>query len=395
MIAEVDILSQTNQYVANQLPRLTAGINNGEGLSHTKDLVAVAEVIGKSLALNEDDLKILLLSAWLYDLSLAEDRENAAEGKANSVAAFLINIGLSPAETERVNRCIAAARFPQHPQNVVEEAFCDAVASFLASADYLTLAENHTSNNTGNKADAYDWISNQKELFKNQAFFTKYGKKTFSEGKAENLKLLKKKRKALNQDNGEVEELWEENKKLKKDLVKEKEQKVSRGIETMFRTTMASHLQLSVMADMKANLMISINAIIASIMISSFLRNIHEVPYLFIPSILLTLVCVLTIVFAVLSTRPNIKRTSVQPENGDLLFFGNFVHLSQSSYQKGIRDIMQDHDLLYNTMIDNIYIQGKVLSKKYRLLKLSYSVFMFGFGIVLASYTIAYLFFSE
>ena len=147
------------------------------------------------------------------------------------------------------------------------------MASFLAASDYLAQTENSTFSVTGNKADVYDWISNQKEIFKKQAFFTKYGKKAFSEGKTENLKLLKKKRKALSQENGEVEELWEENKNLKKALTKEKEQKVSRGIETMFRTTMASHLQLSVMADMKANLMISINAIIASIMISSFLTE--------------------------------------------------------------------------------------------------------------------------
>lgn len=396
MIAETDILVLTPNYVAHQLSKAVLdNPSDGELLEHTRKLVAVAENIGRAVQLGEEDQNILILAAWFYDLSLTQPEETTPNRKFNSINEFLTENGLSEAEIAKVTGCLSAAQFPQRPQNIVEEAFCDAVASFLAAPDYLMQAEKQAAGPAESSVEAYDWVINQKELLKKQAFFTKYGKNNFSAGKAENLKLLKKKGKALTKENKELEELWEENKKFKRDLAKEKEQKVSRGIETMFRTTMASHLQLSVMADMKANLLISINAIIASIMISSFLRNIDEVPHLIIPSVLLTLVCLLTIVFAVLSTKPNIKASSVQPEDADLLFFGNFVRLSSEAYKNGIRDIMRDHDKLYNTMIDNIYLQGKVLSKKYRLLQLAYSVFMIGFGIVLVSYTIAYLFFAE
>ena len=231
-------------------------------------------------------------------------------------------------------------------------------------------------------------------MFKKHAYFTKFAKGAFSDGKEKNLKLLKKKLKELTKDNAELEAVWEENKKLKKDLVKEKEQKVFKGIETMFRTTMASHLQLSVLADGKANLMISINAIVASILISSFVRRFEEIPHLMIPSIMLTLVCVLTIVFAVLSTRPNIKKSTVPEDKRDLLFFGDFVQLDAEKYKDGIRNIMRDPDKLYNSMIDNIYLQGKVLAKKYHLLKIAYTIFMVGFAVVLASYAVALIFFE-
>jgi hypothetical protein len=395
MITETDILESTHKFVAQQLPLFTTSQAAAKALDHTSALVAVAENIGKAIPLSEEDMQILLLSAWLYDLRLAQFKETPLTKGIPEVDDFLESIGLTAAEIDKVNNCIAAARFPQHPQNELEEALCDAVASFLAAPDYLVEAEKENTTAAGSKVAAYDWLINQKDLFKKQAFFTKYGKKTFSAGKANNSKLLKKKQKTLTSENAELEELWEENKKLKKDLEKEKESKASKGIETMFRTTMASHLQLSVMADTKANLMISINAIIASIMISSFLRNINEVPYLIIPSVLLTLVCVFTIVFAVLSTRPNIKAIAIQPEKIDLLFFGDFVHLKADVYKENIRNIMQDHDKLYNTMIDNIYSQGKVLAKKYLLLKIAYNVFMVGFGMVLTSYAIAYLFFAE
>ena len=53
---------------------------------------------------------------------------------------------------------------------------------------------------------------------------------------------------------------------------------------------------------------------------------------------------------------------------------------------------MYKNDDLYNSMINNIYMQGKVLAKKYRLLKISYTIFMVGFVVVLLSYAFAWLF---
>jgi len=183
-------------------------------------------------------------------------------------------------------------------------------------------------------------------------------------------------------------------KKDKKDKKKKKEG--SRGIETMFRTTMSSHLQLSNMADNKANLMISINSIIVSIIISSFLRNMDDMPHLLIPTGLLTALCLLTITFALLSTRPRIK--SHRDNTGltddmkvDLLFFGSFSQLSPDAYKTGVKGIMESPDLLYDTMIDNLYQQGQVLERKYKLLKITYNLFLFGFPLVVICYVVALL----
>lgn len=387
-----NILERTHSYVEHQLT--AAGEAIGFDLQHTKVLVAVADEIGRSCSLKEEEMEIVLLSAWLHDLSYAKPGEPAEGAGFLPVIDYLQGSGLSQAEISRVNRCIAATHYPQNPQDATEEVLCDAVASFLAAPDYLKQEEKQAKATSKKKRDLYEWLNKQVTLFKKHAYFTKYAQLTFSDGKEKNLKLLKKKLKELSKDNAELEAVWEENKKLKKDLNKEKEQKVFKGIETMFRTTMASHLQLSVMADGKANLMISINAIVASILISSFVRKFEEVPHLMIPSIMLTLVCVLTIVFAVLSTRPNIKKTNVPEDKRDLLFFGDFVQLSADTYKDGIRNIMRDPDKLYNSMIGNIYLQGKVLAKKYRLLKIAYTIFMVGFAVVLASYAVAWIFFE-
>lgn len=391
---DTNILERTHSYVEHQLPTAVVAGATTYDLKHTKELVAVAEEIGRSCGLQESDMEILLLAAWLHDLSYVKPGEPTEGGTFLPVTQYLESSGLPSSDVEKVKDCIAATHHPQRPQNDLEEVLCDAVASFLAAPDFLVLEEKQVKVLLKKKQDLYEWLSNQITIIKKHAFFTKYAKHTFAEGKEKNLKQLKKKLKELSKDNAELEAIWEENKKLKKELAKEKEQKASKGIETMFRTTMASHLQLSVMADGKANLMISINAIIASILISSFVRKFEEVPHLIIPSIILTLVCVLTIIFAVLSTRPNIKKTNVPETERDLLFFGDFVQLSPETYKNGIRNIMRDNDQLYNSMIDNLYLQGKVLARKYRLLKISYTIFMVGFAVVLVCYAIAWTFFE-
>lgn len=389
-----DILDRANVFVGDHLPLQGTNESIGFDLQHTKTLVAVAEAISKFCDFNDADTRLLLLAAWLHDLYCDESGELVEEQKILPVTEFLVSCGLTKAEVLKISQSIAATRYPQQPNDLLEEALCDAVASFLGSEGYVIKAEKKAAD-LSTKIGQYDWIDKHIALLKQHYYFTKYAKRAFSAGKENNLNQLKKKRKELSKDNAELEELWEENKSLKRDLRKEKEQKVSKGIETMFRTTMASHLQLSVIADNKANMLISVNAIIATIMISSFFNKFQDVPHLLLPSILLTVVCLVTVILAIRSTRPNIKNAAVPENKIDFLFFGDFMQLDPNTYRDGIRNIMRDHNLLYNSMADNIYLQGKVLSRKYRLLKLAYTVFAVGIGAVLISYILAWLFFDR
>ncbi len=396
MVTEIELLDKVQDYAVRQFSRLSPPETSLYTLQHTQQLVARTEAIGKASGLQEDELKLALLAAWLHDLSYILPK---TPDEPSMVQAFFQVAGYSNGSTapmaDKVARCIAASHYPQRPQDILEEVFCDAVASFTATTDYfLQVARQISSGAEKCSAEDFAWLKEQRALLKKHSFFTRYAKQNFVAAKEEALKLLKKKCLEFSEDNEELQTLWQENKNLRRQLNKERDQKVSKGIETMFRTTITNHIQLSVMADSKANLMISINAIIASIMISSFVRKFDEVPHLIAPSILLTLVCVLTIVFAVLSTRPNIKTKFAPGEKLDYLFFGDFVHLPADAYKTELRGIMHNPDLLYDSMIDNIFMQGKVLAKKYKLLKIAYTIFMVGFGVVLVSYAIAWLFFA-
>ena len=146
--------------------------------------------------------------------------------------------------------------------------------------------------------------------------------------------------------------------------------------------------------------MISINSIILSVMVSVLIRKLEEYPHMTVPAVMLTIVCLTTIVFAVLATRPNVskgkfKRLDIVNKETNLLFFGNFHRMSLKDYQWGMKEMLQDADYLYGSMIKDIYFLGVVLGKKYRLLRMSYTIFMFGFVLSILGFIIAELFFKS
>ena len=169
---------------------------------------------------------------------------------------------------------------------------------------------------------------------------------------------------------------------------------LGRGVETMYRTTYRTHVNLSSIADNKANIMLSINAIVISIVVSTLLPQIIGNPKLFIPTLILLIVCLLSIVFATLSTRPKItegKSTieDIKQKRSNLLFFGNFYNMELDDFHWGMKEMIKDPDFVYSSMTRDLYFLGIVLAKKYRYLRICYGIFMYGLVIAVAAFAIA------
>jgi len=163
----------------------------------------------------------------------------------------------------------------------------------------------------------------------------------------------------------------------------QKKDRPDRGIETMFRITSTNHQRLSDQADSKSHILITVNSIIISVLLSVLLRSIEEYPHLAIPAYMLLGVNLVTIIFAILATRPKIPpgeftKEDIAGKKVNLLFFGNFYRMSAEEYSAGMWQVMEDRDFLYGSLIKDIYQQGKVLGRKYRLLRVAYDVFMYG-----------------
>ena len=154
-----------------------------------------------------------------------------------------------------------------------------------------------------------------------------------------------------------------------------------RGIETLFRTNYRVNMDLSSLADAKANIMISINGLIVSILIASIAPGIEKNPWLLVPTSLFLLGCLVSLVFAVLAARPRVQSTEVTKASAiedktNILFFGNFSHMPEGDYVEVMKDVVQDPTQIYTMMMKDIYGVGSVLQKKYGMLRASYSAFL-------------------
>jgi len=152
----------------------------------------------------------------------------------------------------------------------------------------------------------------------------------------------------------------------------------------MFRNTMRTHVSFSSMADSKANIMISVNTLLLGAIATILARKLDTNPHLIIPTLSLSLVSLTTLIFAILVTRPKITsgtftKEDIENKRANLLFFGNFYNMNLENFTWGMLEMMNDKDYLYGSMIKDFYFLGQVLGKKYKNLRICYSIFMYGF----------------
>jgi hypothetical protein len=186
-------------------------------------------------------------------------------------------------------------------------------------------------------------------------------------------------------------------KKIKEKIDKNKKSEINspeRTIETMFRITSTNSQRLSTQADTKAHILISVNAIVISVLLSVVIRRMDEYTYFTIPVIILLIVNLVTIIFSILATRPNIPKgifseNDLKQNKVNLLFFGNFFKMNFDDYCKSMLQVMGDRQFLYLNLLRNLHEQAVVLGRKYRMLKKAYNFFMFGLIIAVIAFLIA------
>jgi hypothetical protein len=166
----------------------------------------------------------------------------------------------------------------------------------------------------------------------------------------------------------------------------------------MFRITLSNHTRLSDIADSKANILLSVNAIIISIALSTLLPKLgsEKNEYLVMPTFIMLLFSVITIIFAILSTKPKVTsgeftKEDLKNRKVNLLFFGNFYKMNLDDYTPAVREMMEDRDYLYDSMIRDLYYLGVVLNRKYRLLSITYQIFMVGIIVSVIAFVFAFL----
>jgi predicted metal-dependent HD superfamily phosphohydrolase len=355
--------------------------------------------------LNDEDRFVLMLAAWFHDTGFSSGKAEEHEKESiRLVTDFLQSHNIDNEIIQRVSSAIQATRMPQSPLSQVEKILCDADLFHLGGTDYKKMSQQLKEEQEiyfKKEFPKKEWRQRNIEFLETHQYFTEYAQQKREPQKQELIRLLRKKQGDKEIKHTEAMELSPYSFSTKPDLkgtlkeraakeVKERE----RSIQTMFRMTANNHIHLSSQADSKAHIMISVNSIIISIMFSVLLGRLEYYPHLAIPTMLLAAVCVLTIIFSVLATRPSISggrftEDDIRNKKTNLLFFGNFHKMELEEYNWAMNELLKDSEYIYGSMIKDTYFLGIVLAKKYRYLRISYTIFMYGLIMAVIAFGVA------
>jgi len=299
----MSILQKAKDYVEILFKDKLSSVYFYHNFIHTTYTVNKAEEILKHTQVSEQDQEKVLLALWFHDTGYIECAQNHEEKGVEIMKSFLEKENYPQDYIEDVTKLILATKITYEPQNLLEQIVKDSDCSHFASHDYNDISDALRKEWELTNVRCFsndEWNAGNLEMLKNKhKFYTDYAKMVWQPLKEKNIKKIEKK---LEKEEGK------ESKKESSENKKEKEPKSDRSVDTLFRVTLSNHTRLSDIADSKANILLSVNAIIISVCLSVLVPKLDtpKNSHLIIPSFILLLSAVLTIIFAILSTKPNV-----------------------------------------------------------------------------------------
>ncbi|MCB0606313.1 MAG: HD domain-containing protein [Lewinellaceae bacterium] len=366
--------------------RLTSRLTEDHRYHNWPHTMAVREAcgfLGVQTGLSPDDLEVLDLAALFHDIGFIETYRGHEAVSREIAGDFLTSRDYPADKLEKVLACIDSTQPSADPSNQLEAIIKDADLSNLARTDYLSSLNNLRMEWELLCNEFYsdrEWFKLNYKFLKAHQYYTDAAKSSYDEQLKINQKVLKKMSKGEQQkESGDVSRLAS-----------------SKSAQMMFKTSLRNHLDLSNLADNKANIMLSINALIITIAMPLAVSYIKAQPYLLYPAVCLLATCLCSMIFATLATRPIRMSGYTELENikagrSNLFFFGNFYKMSYNEYQTGMQHVLEQEERLEDSVMRDLYFLGRSLGMKYSQLRICYNVFMSGVILSVLVFGIAYL----
>ncbi|MEL4308787.1 Pycsar system effector family protein [Joostella sp. CR20] len=384
---EETILQQAELFVTDLFEKKLSPKNKYHNLMHTQNVVSAVTKIATYENCQPHDIFLLQLAAWFHDTGYTKTDVGHEAESIIITADYLNQIDISAADKTTVEKLILATKPSVPSTSKLEQIIKDADCSHVASEEFFEVSEQLRLELIYKKEEditELEWLYQNKEFLDKHAFYT------------ESAKLKLQPQKEINAYNLQQRI----NKIEEKRANKAESKKTGRGVETLFRVQLKNHIELSSIADTKANILLSVNAIIISVVLSSLVPKLDNESNLFLvyPTLILLTFSVISIVLSVISTRPNVSNVTVTKDmivnnSTNILFFGNFYKMSLKDFEWGIDYLINNEDTLYNSLTKDLYFLGLVLERKYRLLRITYTVFMIGIVISAIAFVLSYNFF--
>lgn len=374
----MSIITLAEQYITKVLTEQLDKNFHFHDLPHT---IAVRDACLKlcdRLKVEGEDREILTLAALFHDTGYARVYQGHEAASIQIAEEFLLAHQYPEEKMAKVLACIQATVPDRQPVNLLESIIKDADLSNLGRKDYMTALANlryEWEHFLGMKYAEPEWLELNHQFLKNHQYFTIAARDIYGDQLRSNQKHLKD---LAKKDKGEGDSISN-----------------SKGAQMMFKTALRNHIDLSNLADNKANIMLSVNALIVTIVLPVAASYLRANVYLLVPMIFLLATCLTSMIFATLATRP-IKMTGmvdaalIESGKANLFFFGNFYKMSFDQYKKGIGNIVSESENLDEAIIRDLFFLGRSLGNKYSKLRNCYNIFLVGIIITVSVFAVCY-----
>lgn len=375
-----DIITEAEDFVRQIFEqKIPSDIYTYHNWVHTCQVRDEVLLLARQDGVTNGELELLNLAALFHDAGFSESYIGHEDHSIRIAQEFLASKHYPQEKIDQIVRFIEVTKIDTKPETKLERLMKDADTSSLGKAHFQIYTNSLRKElNTVQNAvlSKKDWAKTNLRFLDEHEYFSEAGKERYSEKKAENRRLLLTE---LTQVEPKTEE------KPLKTATSPKVNTIanSKSAQTQFKTALRNHIDLSSIADNKANIMLSVNALIITFALPLLGNEIASNKLLLYPTILLLAVCVVSMVFATLATRPIQMKgyssmESILAKKSNLFFFGNYYNMTFDEYEKGMHATVADDDILDTTIMRDLFFLGKTLGKKYAYLRKCYTIFMYG-----------------
>jgi len=348
------------------------------GWSATKENISKLRILAKKMNLPAMDLHIAELATYFLNTGFVKEDLKPYEASLEIAMSYMQSIDLDSETIESVAQCIRLKLDEDRvPNSMAEKVFYDTAYAYFGEGSLkkrISASWSERNFLRKEKVDLLTTLERKVTEMQNHVYYTSAATKTYAYKKSTNLIKLKS---SINKE------------KVDNNLTSNK------TAMTMFKTALRNHIDLINIADKKAGIMISINAILMTMMIPILGSYIIDISKFLIPSIILILTCGIAVILATLATRPqlnegDVERESVLKGEKSLFYFGNFYDMEKADYRTAVKDVIVRDITLENSIINDLYDMGVLLGLKYKRLRWCYLVFACGIALTLITFVISF-----
>ncbi len=399
---DVTVLNKIERHTTRLLTEHLSNKMVYHDIAYVHRVIAAINEIGSAEEISQEELDLLIATGWLINLGFTNSEiltglsgmedlfARSYRKSAEMSQEFLAGEHMADVDQERIYTLMKEVSPGNEVTSQLGKILSDAITTDWGRAKSKGKIKNLYEEFLLTGAISYGkstWYDAVLGYLRGHKFLTDYGRNELEKGKLQLIAKIEKDKKSLDKTSNtlikkELNLTDDELKKLKKSLSSVKGRD-DRGIQTLFRTTSRNHYTLNQMVDRKASIMISINAILLSLIISRTIGQIDTFCIHNSPILIMLLTSIMSMVFAVSAITPfktqgTFTEAEIREKKGNLLYYGNFHNMDLRDFEWGMHEMLSDGNFLYSTMVRDLYFLGKTLHKKSRMIRLSLGLFILG-----------------